>query len=265
MKLHEIVDFLEGIAPFNYQEDYDNAGLITGSLDTEVKGIMVSLDATEAVIDDAIAHDCNVIVSHHPIIFRGLKKINGSNYVERTIIKAIKNDIALLAIHTNLDNVLENGVSQKIAHKIGLKDCKILVPKIHIDPSGKVGSGVIGTLSTEMSEQVLLQHIKTVMEASCIRHTELLGKSVKKIAVCGGSGSFLLASAKKQGADVFISADFKYHEFFDADQTTLIMDIGHYESEHFTIDLLFELFSNKFRNFALHFTKVNTNPIKYYQ
>lgn len=265
MKLHEIVDFLEEIAPFRLQEDYDNAGLITGNLNLEVKGIMVSLDATEAVIDDAIAKNCNVVVSHHPIIFRGLKKINGANYVERTIIKAIKNDIALLAIHTNLDNVLENGVSQKIAQMIGLEECKILAPKLHIDPSGAVGSGVIGVLNTAMSEEALLLHIKTIMEVSCIRHTQLLRKPVKKVAVCGGSGSFLLETAKNQGADVYISADFKYHEFFDADQTTVIMDIGHYESEHYTIDLLFELFSNKFRNFALHFTKVNTNPIKYYQ
>lgn len=265
MILQEVIDFLEQIAPFRYQEGYDNAGLITGHPEMTVQGIMVSLDATEAVVDEAIANNCNVVVSHHPIVFRGLKKINGTNYVERTIIKAIKNDIALLAIHTNLDNVLEHGVSSKIAQKIGLTEVKILSPKLDIDPTGIVGSGVIGTLNSQLAEHELLLHVKNVMEVNCIRHTELLGKPVKKIAICGGSGSFLLETAKKQGADVFISADFKYHEFFDADQRIVIMDIGHYESEHFTIDLLFELFSNKFRNFALHFTKVNTNPIKYYQ
>lgn len=262
-KIYELTDFLEGIAPLHYQEDYDNAGLIYGDPDAVIEGVLVSLDLTEAVIDDAIANQCNVIVSHHPIIFRGIKKFHG-HYVDRTVAKAIKHDIAIYAIHTNLDNVLENGVNGKIASKIGLVNEKILVTKPTLDERGQVGSGVLADLPTAMDEKGFLDHLKQKMELKVVKHTAFLNKKVSKVAVCGGSGSFLLSSAIRSGADVFITSDFKYHEFFDADGKIMIIDIGHYESEQFTINLLYDLITNNFSNFAARCTKVNTNPVNFY-
>ncbi|GLR18517.1 Nif3-like dinuclear metal center hexameric protein [Portibacter lacus] len=259
----ELTTYLEEIAPLHFQESYDNAGLIYGDPDASVEGVLISLDLTEAVIDDAIANGCNVIVSHHPIIFRGIKKFHG-HYVDRTVAKAIKNDIAIYAIHTNLDNVLENGVNGKIAEKIGLKDTGILSIKPELDENGKVGSGVTGILQNEMSEIDFLDHLKKSMELKVVKHTALLDQTIKKVAICGGSGSFLLSAAIRCGADAFITSDFKYHEFFDADSKIVIIDIGHFESEQFTINLLYDLITNKFSNFAARCTKVNTNPVNYY-
>ena len=260
-KLHELIDVLETIAPLHLQESYDNAGLIVGNPMMEVKGVTVCLDSTEAVVDEAIASGHNVIVAHHPIIFAGLRKLTGKTYIERCIIKAIKNDIAIYAIHTNLDNVLENGVNEKIAQRLGLEDYSILMPK---NPSNtEIGSGIIGHLKNPTSTDLFLESVKEKMKADCLKHTEVLTESVQKIAVCGGSGSFLLEQAIAENCDVFISADFKYHQFFDANNQIVIIDIGHFETEQFTIDLLVEIISNNFSNFAAQFTKVNTNPVKY--
>ncbi len=263
MKIQTILTFLESIAPPNLQEDYDNAGLIVGDPQAECRGVLFSLDSTEKVVDEAIRKNCNLIVAHHPIVFRGLKKLNGANYVERTVIKAIKNDVAIFAIHTNLDNVHQNGVNQKIAQKLGLQNTKILLPKPELNDS-EIGAGLIGELAEPISEKEFLQKIKTAMQAEVVRHTELLGKPVQRVAVCGGSGSFLLSAAIKSGADFFVSADFKYHEFFDADGRIVIADIGHFESEQFTIDLLHELVLQKFPTFALQSTEVQTNPVFYF-
>ncbi|MGB4960208.1 MAG: Nif3-like dinuclear metal center hexameric protein [Saprospiraceae bacterium] len=265
MKIKDLIQFLHEIAPSHLQEDYDNAGLITGHPNTEICGIVICLDAIEAVIDEAIGLNCNVVVAHHPIVFRGLKRLNGTNYIERTIIKAIKNDIAIFAIHTNLDNVFLDGVNTKIAQKIGLYDTSILSPKpdmMHRDH--QVGAGMIGRLPYPMSTTAFLDHLKDKMDLQTIKHTDLCKHVVSIVAVCGGSGSFLLQSAKNQGADVFITSDYKYHEYFDADADIIIADIGHYESEKFTIDLIFDLIINKFSTFAAHCTKIITNPIKYY-
>ena len=363
MKLKEITDCLESFAPLAYQESYDNAGLICGNSEMEITSAIICLDSTEAVLDEAIDKGCNLVIAHHPIVFSGLKKFNGKNYVERVIIKAIKNNIAIYAAHTNLDNV-HNGVNSKIAEKIGLVNCSVLVPqknllkkliafcpkdkaeqvrfalfeagagnignydecsfnsdgigtfragddttpyvgeqgKLHEEDEVKIetiypaaieskvlnalisahpyeevaydlipltnsytriGAGIIGELSSEMLEKDFLGHLKNVMKADGIRYTELRNKKVKKVAICGGSGSFLLADAIKSGADVFVSADFKYHQFFDAEDRIVIADIGHYESEQFTIELFYDILKKKFNTFALHLSKINTNPIKY--
>jgi len=264
MKIASLINYLETMAPLHYQESYDNAGLITGHPDWDISGVMISLDATEAVIDEAITLGCNVVVSHHPIVFKGLKKINGYSYVERAMIKAIKHDIALYAIHTNLDNVYENGVSGEICARLELINTTILSPNLAHDPSGNVGSGMIGDMQSSMEMSAFLQYIKKKMQVSTLKHTKQLDRPVKKVAVCGGSGSFLLSRAISAQADVYISADFKYHEYFDAEDHLMIVDIGHYESERFTIDLLYERIRNNFSNFAAHCTKINTNPVKYF-
>lgn len=262
MQIKEVIEYLETIAPKHLQESYDNAGLIIGQETAEITGILFCLDSTEQIVQEAISKGCNLIIAHHPIIFRGLKSLQGKNYIERTVIDAIKNNIAIYAIHTNLDNVLRHGVNEKIASTLDLVDLKILAPKTQDDL--QIGSGIIGRLPRTMTEVTFLEALQNKMQTRCIRHTALLNRPVQKIAICGGSGSFLLSKAIQEGADVFVSADFKYHEFFDADGQIMIADIGHYESEQYTINLLFELVTNKFTNFAAYCTEWVTNPIKYY-
>jgi dinuclear metal center YbgI/SA1388 family protein len=334
--IKDIIAHLERIAPPSYQESYDNAGLVTGDAGAEATGAIIALDATEAVIDEAIQKGCNLVVAHHPIVFSGLKKINGKNYVEKTIIKAIRNDIAIYSIHTNLDNMHARGVNTSIAEKLGLQQTRILAPKkelrkltaslpahavrllqealgqihpsltahfqeavdtdarvlvhIHFDsawqrevleavsphalpasiglqcldnPSPRIGAGLIGELPREMPELDFLHFLKASMQTGTIRHTPLRNKNVRTVAVCGGAGSFLLPQAIAQGADVYVSADFKYHEFFDANGSLVIADIGHYESEQFTIELLHAIICEKFPTFAALKTRVITNPVLY--
>ena len=243
------------------QESYDNAGLIVGNESTKVSGVIISLDCTEAIVDEAIDKKCNLVIAHHPIVFKGLKRFNGSNYRERTIIKAIKNDIAIFAIHTNLDNVRYKGVNTKIANRLGLINCQILDPK---DDEGLVGAGMLGALPKPIGFDGLLKLVKEKMDLRTFKYTRAVKPEVQSIAVCGGSGSFLLHKAIAAKADVFITSDFKYHEFFDANDQIVIIDIGHYQSERFTIDLLYDLISDKFSTFAAHCTKINTNPVKYF-
>lgn len=363
MKLRELTNFLETIAPLAYQEEYDNSGLIVGHSEMEISGALISLDCIEAVVDEAIEHGFNLIISHHPIVFKGLKKLNGKNYVERVVMKAIKHDIALYAIHTNFDNVLE-GVNKKLCDKLGIKNCRILKPKEgvlkklvtfcpvnvaekvrqalfdagagqignysecsyyseglgtfkaaegsdpyvgeigkrHLEPEVRIetifpaelerkliaslveahpyeevaydlyplsnpyfqiGSGMIGNLETDEDEMDFLNLVKDKLGAKVIRHTGLRSKKIRRVAVCGGAGSFLLPHAIRAGADIFITGDFKYHEFFDAEGKLIIADVGHFESEQFTQELLLELIKEKFRNFALRLTVQNTNPINY--
>ena len=364
MKIKYIISFLETIAPVNLQEGYDNAGLITGSSAWDCNGIICSLDVTEEVVLEAIEKNCNCIVAHHPIIFGGLKKINGKNYVEKTIITAIKNDIAIYAIHTNLDNVLQ-GVNGKIADMLGLQNRQILQPKKNIlkrlltfvpashaenvrnaifnaggghvgnysecsfntEGSGtfkagtgaipyvgkmgerhteyeikieiafpawiennvltamfsahpyeevaydiitldnlhpQIGSGLTGELPETITEEAFLHQLKKIFNLKVIRHTALTGKSPKKVALCGGAGSFLINAAVASGADFYITGDIKYHEFFDANGRIVIADIGHYESEQYTIDLLFDILRGKFLNFAVQKTGIKTNPVNYF-
>lgn len=349
MKIKELTAFLETIAPSAYQESYDNSGLIVGNPNEEIKGVLICLDSTEAIIEEAIEKKCNVVIAHHPIVFRGLKRFNGKHYVERVVMKAIKNDIAIYAIHTNLDNVYNKGVNAKIAERLDLINTQILAPKVGLkkiftfvpteysekvraalftagagdipkfenlsyatigvgtqhqsggaqvkleftfpsvkqnaiikalqdshpdfdvpydiisieNKNSEVGSGMIGYLKDPMSEKEFLQKIKKQMKAGCVKYTKLLRKKISKVAVCGGSGGFLLKDAIRQGADIFITSDYKYHEFFDADGKIIIADIGHYESEQFTIELLYDIITEKFSNFAAYFTEINTNPVNY--
>ena len=260
MLVQDILHILESIAPPHLQESYDNAGLIVGDPGQEVTGILFCLDSTEAVVEEALALGCNLVIAHHPIVFRGLKRFNGSTYVERTVMQAIRQGVALYAIHTNLDNVYRQGVNAKIAEKLGLTNTRILLPR---PGEVEIGAGLIGFLPESVAETDFLLQVKTALRVSCMRHTALRNRSVRSVAVCGGSGSFLLPEALRAGVDVFVTADFKYHEFFDAEGRLVIADIGHYESEQFTIELLYQIIREKFPTFALHCTKENTNPVFY--
>ncbi|SER07995.1 Nif3-like dinuclear metal center hexameric protein [Neolewinella agarilytica] len=261
MTIQDITSYLESIAPAHLQESYDNAGLIVGQPDTEVTGVLTSLDCIETTIEEAKARGCNLIVAHHPIVFRGLKRFNGSNYVERTVIKAIKEDVAIYAIHTNLDNVRHQGVNERIAQRLELTGLRLLKPK---NEEMTIGSGMVGQLPHPMGKETFLRFLKDRMELSLVKHTVFPEEQVTTVALCGGAGGFLLSDAKAAGAQVFVTSDYKYHEFFDADGEIVICDIGHYESERFTTQLLAELLTKKFPTFAVLCTERNTNPVRYY-
>lgn len=264
MKISEIIEILENWAPPHYAEEYDNVGLITGNADAEVTGILICLDSLEITIDEAKLRRCNLILAHHPIIFKGLKKINGANYVQRTIIESIKNDIAIYALHTNLDNIL-SGVNKKIADKLNLTRQQILSVKNFTSPGvEEIGSGILGQYGTPVKMDEFLKMLKSNMELPLIKHSLICKDQVSKVAVCGGSGSFLIPTAIKEKADVFITSDLKYHEFFDADSHLVIMDVGHYESEKFTIDLMEEYLLQYIPNQLIHKTGHKTNPIQYF-
>lgn len=364
MQIKDVLKVLEAFAPSVYQENYDNSGLIYGNLDQNLTGILVTIDITETVLEEAVKENCNLIVAHHPIVFKPLKTLTGKNYVERVLIKAIQRNVALYAIHTNLDNIM-GGVSFQIASVLGLKDVKVLAPTTHnlyklttfcpqeyanqvlealwqagagqignyqdcsfrtegigtYRPNEKakpfvgvqgvleqasetrlevifpahcktdvmkalrkahpyeeiayylhllenenqeVGAGAIGFLENEMSERSFLILLKAKMRASVVRHTALLGKPIRKVAVCGGSGAFLLPKALAQQADIFITADIKYHDFFEADGRILLADIGHYESEAFTKNLIADILQKADLSVPIKISQISTNPINYF-
>ncbi len=363
MKLSEIIAPIEELAPLAYQESYDNAGLLIGHASMEVRAVLLCIDVTEAVIDEALSLNANLIIAHHPLIFSGLKKITGYTSTERMVIKAIKNDIAVYAAHTNLDSVT-GGVNSKICEKLGLKKCRILAPatgelrklvtfvpkdqaekvrmaifeagagkigeydqcsynveghgtfrgsentnpfvgeqgKLHVEEETrietifpgiyqakvinallkvhpyeevaydvyplensyeKVGIGMVGELDTPEEEDVFLAALKDIFKIPVIRHSVLLGKPIQRVAVCGGSGSFLIQKAISANADIFLTGDMKYHQFFEADNEIIIADIGHYESEQFTKEIFYDLLTKKFPKFAVHLSKIVSNPINY--
>ncbi|GAB3018128.1 Nif3-like dinuclear metal center hexameric protein [Spirosoma pulveris] len=363
-QIRQLAAYIEALAPLAYQESYDNVGLLVGDPATDITGVLVSLDVTEAVIDEAIAKGCNVIVAHHPVVFKGLKKLNGKTYVERTVIKAIRNDIAIYAAHTNLDNVA-GGVNYKIAEKLKLTNVQILAPKTQVltklvtfvpiadtqrvldalyvagagqigeykncsfrvtgtgtfqpseranpvigeigayreEPENRieviipthqqdqlltalrqahrydevayyltaldnqhqeVGSGAVGDLAEPLAGTAWLSYLKEHMGLNLIRYTALPDRPIRRIAVCGGVGSFLLPDAIRAGADVFVTADYKYHEFFDAEGRITICDIGHYESEVYTKDLICGHLAKKFTTFAVILSETDTNPVRYF-
>jgi dinuclear metal center YbgI/SA1388 family protein len=364
MKIKEVIQILEQWAPPLLQESYDNSGLLIGNTNDDCTGILISLDCLESIVDEAIEKKCNLIVSHHPIIFSGLKRITGKTYIERVVIKAIKHNIALYAIHTNLDNSFD-GVNKKIAEQLGLQQLQVLQPKkqllkklftyapahevekilqaiyktgagtlgnygscsfcingtgsfmplnnanptvgalhelwkgeevkmevifpawvetqvlkalfsahsyetvayeiISLDNTHtEAGSGMIGILETPIEATHFFEKLKTIFKVPLIRHTQLLNKPIKKVALCGGAGSFLIKTAIAAGADVYISADIKYHEFFDADNQLVIADIGHYETEQYTIDLIADYLREKISTFAILKTSINTNSVNYF-
>ena len=258
MTIKNVSDYIEKIAPLNQSEDFDNVGLLIGNEMTEVKGVLVTLDTLEETVDEAIRKNCNLIVSFHPIIFDGLKKINGNSYVEKVVLKAIQNNIAIYATHTALDNS-NVGVSAKMCEVLGLKNYNILIPK----EDENTGMGMIGDLPESMQEEDFLKFTKKTFKTNGIRFSSKIGKSVKKIAVLGGSGSFAISNAIQKKADVYISADFKYHDFFKAEGKILLIDVGHYESEQFTKNLLVGYLTKKFTSFAIILSEKSTNPIYY--
>lgn len=258
MTIRDVANYLEEIAPLHQAEDFDNVGLLIGNYETKVSGILVTIDTLEETIDEAIENNCNLIVSFHPIIFSGLKKINGGSYVERVVLKAIKNNIAIYATHTALDNS-KVGVSARMCEVLGLKNQKILIPK----EDSTIGMGMIGELSEPMSEEDFLNYTKMVFKSGAIRHSKSVGKAIKKVAVLGGSGSFAIPNSIHENADAYISADFKYHDFFKAEGKILLIDVGHYESEQFTKNLLVEYLTKKFTSFAVVLSEKSTNPIYY--
>ena len=276
LRIHEIVSAFEAVAPLALQESYDNSGLIVGDRDAGVTRALLCLDCTEAVVDEAIVKGCDIIIAHHPIVFGGLKRFTGGDYVQRTVIKAIQNNIAIYACHTNLDNVLRGGVNERIAQQLGFDVERVLRP-IATDlgsfaSSGRVvdsevfrtaGAGVLCNLQKPMNVLDFLQHVKERMGAEVVKYTKCDIEVVGKVAICGGAGSFLIGDALRAGADAFITSDVKYHEFFDAQGKMLLCDIGHYESEKYTIDLFSNILSAKFPKFATIFAGTITNPIDY--
>lgn len=258
MTIKNVSDYLEEIAPLNQAEDFDNVGLLIGNETTEVKGVLVTLDTLEETVDEAIKKNCNLIVSFHPIIFSGLKKINGNSYVEKVVMKAIQNNIAIYATHTALDNS-KIGVSAKMCEVLGLSNYSILLPK----DDGATGMGMIGNLTKPMQEEDFLKFTKKTFKTNGIRYSNKTGKLVRKVAVLGGSGSFAITDAIQKKADVYISADFKYHDFFKAEDKILLIDVGHYESEQFTKNLLVDYLTKKFTSFAIILSEKSTNPIYY--
>jgi len=363
MKVKEVIEALETIAPTYLQESYDNSGLLIGQSENKVTKILISLDLTEEVLQEAIKNKSNLIISHHPLIFNGLKRITGRNSVERIVATAIKQDINIYAIHTNLDNV-EKGINSIICDKIGLKNRKILAPKkeilrklitfcpadhaekvrmaifdagaghigdydncsfnapgigsfrgseesnpfvgekgklhyeeeiriesvypVYLEESilnalfeahpyeevaydiyflgnkyDRVGAGMIGELESEIDEMEFLKNLKLTFGAGCIRHSRLLGNKIKKVAVCGGSGSFLIKNAIRTHADIYITGDVKYHDFFEAEDKIVIADIGHFESEQYAKDLIYSVLNENFSTFAVLISKTNTNSVNY--
>ena len=260
MKIKEIVSALERFAPLPLQDGFDNAGLQIGLTEAEATGALLCLDVTEAVVDEAIALGYNLIVSHHPLIFKGFKSITGKDYVERCIMKAIQNNIVIYSAHTNLDNA-QGGVNYKIAEKIGLKNVQVLDPKMQ----GEVvaGAGVVGELPEPETETDFLKRIKRLFEVGCVKHNRLNGRLIQKVALCGGSGAFLLPKAVELGADVFITGEVKYHDYFYYENRILVAEIGHYESEQYTKEIFYSIIREMFPELEVEMTRVNTNPIKY--
>lgn len=265
MTIEEIVQVLENWAPLHLSESYDNAGLITGDRHWEVNGILLCLDSIESVIQEAIDLKCNLVIAHHPIVFKGLKKITGSNYVERTVIKAIKHDIAIYAIHTNLDNII-TGVNARISELLQLSQASIFQPSsLPPDPMQNItGAGIVGILPQPLSGNSFLSYVREKLKLPLIKHTLAPERLIQKIAVCGGSGSFLIPQALKTGVDALITSDLKYHEYFDADNQMMLLDIGHFESERYTIDLIADYLQPHTSGLKVFKTAIVTNPVHYF-
>ncbi|MDR2449348.1 MAG: Nif3-like dinuclear metal center hexameric protein [Prevotellaceae bacterium] len=255
-----IAAVIEEQAPLIYQESYDNAGFCVGRPDTVVDAVLLCVDVTEAVLEEAVRTGANMVVSHHPVIFNGLKKITGATYVERMVAQAIKDNIVLYAAHTNMDSAL-HGVSWIMARQLGLQDITILSLR---ESSEQSGFGAVGNLSGDMDGCQFFDLLKKVFAVPCVRHSALLSGKVRRVAVCGGSGAFLLHDALAAGAQCFVSADLKYHDFFNADGQIIMVDIGHYESEKYVLSIFYELLTKKIPNFAVQITKTGLNPVYYY-
>ena len=259
MKIQKIVDTLEHWAPTKQAEDFDNVGLIIGDANDDLTGVIICLDTTEKIIEEALEKNCNLIISFHPIIFSGIKKLTVDSYFEKTIIKAIKNKISIYSIHTSLDNH-KQGVNYEISKRLGLKNSKILIPN---NKNKTIGMGRIGDLKEAIDEDNFIKYLKSNMKTKFIRHSKLLGKKIKKVSVLGGSGAFGIENSIDQNADAYVTADLKYHNFFEANDKIVLFDIGHYESEQFTKKLIYDYLTKKFPSFAIVLATTNTNPVNY--
>lgn len=271
IKIKDIISIIEQSAPLSLQENYDNCGLLVGNPEKECTGVLLCLDASPAIVSEAAKTGCNLIVAHHPIIFKGLKKLNGSTIVEQTVIDAIKNDIAIYASHTAMDNA-PAGVSAKMASMLGLQNCSVLDPHTVAEPItenmenyGKsVGSGVFGDLPREMNIQEFVSFVKRTFNAEVARCSRVNPDlMIKKVALCGGSGGFLINKAMNVGAEAMITSDVKYHDFADCEDKLLIVDIGHFETELCITSIFYEIISKKFPNFALRYAEHTQNPVIY--
>lgn len=254
----DICKALEQIAPSALSEDFDNTGLLVGDPSREVDRILVCHDALEAVIDEAIALNASMIVCFHPIIFKGLKTITPENYVSRSVLKAIEHKVSIYALHTRFDKVM-GGVSDLMAKALNLTDVQVLVPE-----EDHTGFGRIGNLPEALSASAFLALIAKTFETPMVRHSAFIEKNIHRVAVLGGSGAFAIQNAKALGADAYISADFKYHDFFQGEANFLLADVGHYESERFTKNAIAQKLREKFPNFAVTLSEIKTNPVKYY-
>ena len=258
MKIRQVLSALEQFAPLPLQESWDNAGLQVGLTEAEVSGALLCLDVNEAIIDEAIAKGCNLIVSHHPLLFRGLKQVCGTDYVQRCVIKAIKNDIVIISMHTNMDNA-KNGVNWKIAEKMGLQEVAFLSPLA----STEAGSGVIGLLPEPMAADDFVLMVKKRFGVECAQCNELLRRPIRKVAVCGGAGDFLLPDALAKEADAFITGEMHYHQYFDYEQKLQICVIGHYQSEQYTSEVFRDIIQRECPGVKTVLAETNTNPILY--
>lgn len=264
IKVKDICLLIEEFAPLSYQESYDNSGLIFGNHETQLTGVLICLDISEPVIDEAISLGYNMIVSHHPLVFKGIKNLAGNGHVETCLIKAIKHGIAIYGGHTNVDSVI-NGVNGKIAEKLGLVNIEILAPdNLESGKTEQHGLGIIGELSTPIEEKEFLELVKSTFSCHTLRHSSLIGKSVKKVAVCGGSGSEFITNAKNAGATVFLTGESSFHEYFTEGMGIVLVDAGHYETEQYTKELFFELISKKIPTFALRISTEEQNPVHYF-
>ena len=266
MKIKEVLSALEQFAPLPLQEDYDNAGLQIGLTETEVSGALLCLDVTEAVVDEAASLGCNLIVSHHPLIFHKLAHITGEDYVQRVVRKAIRHDIAIISMHTNMD-AATGGVNFKIAAKLGLKGVRFFGRRQHaVNAVGDMvegGEGVIGSFDESLAADDLILMLKKTFGVECVQTNQLLRRGIRTVGLCGGAGSFLLGDAIREGCDAFITGEMHYHEFFGHEQEIQICVIGHYQSEQFTPEIFRDIIAGSCPGVRTCITKINTNPILY--
>ena len=260
MIVNDILNCITEIAPLEWQEDYDNAGLQVGDLNAEVHKALIALDVTEKLVDEAVEKHCDLIVSHHPLIFHGLKQLTPETYIERAVMKAVKHDIAILSMHTNLDNSYL-GVSRALAERLGLQNLRLLRPNL-MDPEC-CGAGMIGEYETPMEEMAFLSLVSDVLGTPCLRHSALTGKKIQKVALCGGSGSPFMPDALENQVDAYLTADIKYHDFFAPDGI-LLVDGGHFETEQFTKEIIKEIIQKKFPTFAAEIAATPTNAVHYF-
>ena len=261
MTVKDVLNCITEIAPLQWQESYDNAGLQVGDLEGEVHKALICLDITEEIVDEAIAKGCDLIVSHHPLIFRGLKHLTPETYIERAVMKAIRHNIAMISMHTNLDNS-HLGVSRVLAERLGLKRLRILQPSVS-EPE-LCGAGMMGEFDQPMEETVFLSLVAEQLGSPCLHHSALTGRSISRVALCGGSGSPFMQDALRLKADAYLTADIKYHDFFVPEGRMLLVDGGHFETEQFTKELIYELIRKKFPTFAAEIAETNTNAIHYF-